>query len=56
VFEVDTAKLAQIVGDRATAAKLTETARRLLAGALPPAPTGGVSRPTRKKTTSKNPK
>jgi len=56
MLEVGPAKLAQIVGDRAAAAKLTETARNVLAGTPAPAPTSGVGRPTGKKTTSKKPK
>ena len=38
ILEVDTAKLVEIVGDRATAAKLREMARALLAGPPPPPP------------------
>jgi hypothetical protein len=50
VLEVAEAKLVQIVGDRATASKLTEAARKLLGSG--PAPTGDAA-PTRKKTTPK---
>ncbi|HPO19011.1 MAG TPA: hypothetical protein PLO07_07435, partial [Rubrivivax sp.] len=44
VLEVPAAKLVDIVGDRATAARLQAMAKQVLAGAPPPpapAPTGG---------------
>ncbi len=56
VLEVDPAKLVQIVGDRATAAKLTEAARKLLGGTPAPAPAPAGRAPGRKKTVSKKPK
>jgi hypothetical protein len=54
ILEADEAKLSEIVGDRATASKLRETSKALLAGEAPS--TGGTVRPKTRTTAKKTPK
>ena len=54
ILEADEVKLAEIVGDRATAAKLREMAKALLGGAAPS--TGGTVTPKAKSGSKKPPK
>ena len=54
ILEADEVKLAEIVGDRTTAAKLREMAKALLGGAAPP--TGGTVTPKAKSGSKTPPK